>query len=279
MSITVGFLPRERFSLAHESLQCLLDCTSFPFHLVIVDCNIPDKYKQQMTKVLRGFKDVRFLRYENYLLPNQSRNRLIDHTSDEYLCFIENDILVEKDWLSHLLSVCEETTARVAAPHIMEGREPLGPAHFDWRHYQIREIPGPDGNQIQILPRTSWEDYKGDQFKRRQELFIESHCMLFHRKVFDAFGYFDEEHNSREEIDICLNLHRAGIPVWFEPKSHVHFLSPDKKTLEPEEKEYFKMKWDLDRALRSHQDIQKKWNLVEIPTSIPFVKRRIALLN
>lgn len=232
-----------------------------------------------MFKVLKGFQNIRFISYENYLLPNQSRNRLIDETKDEYLCFIENDILVEKDWLRHLLSACQETKSGVVAPHIMEGREPLGPAHFDWRHYAIKEVSGPEGPQIEILPRTSWEDYKPGKFKRRREIFIESHCMLFHRSVFESFGYFDEGHNCREEIDICLNLYRCDVPVWFEPESHVHFLGPNKATLESEERQYFKFKWDLDRAIRTHEEIQKRWNLVEIPTSIPFVKRRLAFLN
>ncbi|HJZ13491.1 MAG TPA: glycosyltransferase, partial [Acidobacteriota bacterium] len=249
-----------------------------PFHLAIVDCNTPEKYKKQMAAVLSGFKNVRWISYGDYLLPNQSRNRLIDETDDEYLCFIENDILVEDNWLSLLLSACQETAASVAVPHIMEGRTPLGPAHFDWRHHRLREIPHPSGTQIEILPRTSWEDYEPGKFKRRQEVFLEAHCMLFHRKVFEAFGHFDEEHNTREELDISLQLHSAGIPIWFEPESHVHFLSPDKNTLESEEKEFFKIKWDLDRAYRTHQLVQEKWNLVEVPNSIPFVKSRLALL-
>jgi GT2 family glycosyltransferase len=246
---------------------------------VIVDPHIPKKYRKRIEKVVQGLNNVRFLRYESYLLPNQSRNRLIDDCKDRYLGFIENDIFVEKNWLEPLLSACDETSSGVASPHIMEGREPLGPAHFDWRHHRIREIPHPEGLQIEILERTNWDDYKGDQFKRRRELFLESHCMLFHRNVFDTFGYFDEEHNSREEIDISLRLYRAGVPVWFEPESHVHFVSPDRNTLEHEEKEYFKMKWDLTRAIRSHEDIKKKWNLVDIPTSLPFVKSRLSLLE
>ena len=279
MNITVGFLPRERFSLAHESLECLLTFTQGDFNLVIVDCNIPEKYKKRMVKVLKGFKNVRFLRFENYLLPNQSRNRLVEETGDDYLCFLENDILVEDNWLTKLVNACEESPVSVAVPHIMEGRVPLGPAHFDWRHHHLREISHPDGTRIEILPRTDWEDYEGDKFKRRREIFMEAHCMLFHRKVFNEFGRFDEEHNSREEIDMSLKLYRANIPVWFEPESHVHFLSPDKTTLESEEKEFFKFKWNLERAMRSHQQIQEKWNLVDIPSSIPFVKSRLELLD
>lgn len=279
MNIAIGFLPRERFSLAQESLECLLDCTHIPFNLVIVDCNIPSKYKEGMLKAVKGHKNVRFIRFENYLLPNQSRNRLISQTQEEYLCFVENDILVEENWLSPLLSACEDSPVSVAVPHIMEGREPLGPAHFDWRHHEIKKISGDVEDRIEILPRTNWDDYTGDKFKRRQDAFLEAHCMLFHRKVFERTGGFDEEHNSREEIDMSLRLHFAGVPIWFEPESHVHFVSPDKTTLEPEEKEFFKFKWDLERAYRSHEHIRKKWNLVDIPTSIPFVKNRLALLE
>ncbi|MGH7801487.1 MAG: hypothetical protein ACREOW_12835 [Thermodesulfobacteriota bacterium] len=69
-TITIGFVARERFSVASECLQRIFDCTHIPFNLIVVDCNIPQVYWQQMEKVLRGRSNVRVIYTDRYLLPN-----------------------------------------------------------------------------------------------------------------------------------------------------------------------------------------------------------------
>ncbi len=61
-SVTIGVVPRERFSLAAESLQRIFDCTDLPFNLIVVDCNIPARYRQQMDEVLNGRSNVKVIR-------------------------------------------------------------------------------------------------------------------------------------------------------------------------------------------------------------------------
>ena len=204
--VTVGFVPRERFSVAHECLESILDCTHIPFNLLVVDCNTPRKYKERMERVTKGCNNVEYLTTEEYLSQGQSRNLLIERAHDDYLCLTENDVLVEEDWLSHLLSACEDSPGSVAVPHIMEGPEPLGPAHFDWRLYRIKEVKDGDGVKIDIVERTSWEDYEPGKFVLRREEFIETHCMLWDMMAFEKYGRFETETNTREEIDVSLRL-------------------------------------------------------------------------
>ena len=71
-TITIGFFPRERFSLAAESLQRIFDYTCIPFNLIVVDCNTPKVYWQQMEQVLRGRRNVNVIHKNHYLMPNQS---------------------------------------------------------------------------------------------------------------------------------------------------------------------------------------------------------------
>ena len=51
-SITIGFLPRERFLLATESLASLYDKTTLPFTLLVVDPATPPRYLGEMREVL-----------------------------------------------------------------------------------------------------------------------------------------------------------------------------------------------------------------------------------
>lgn len=269
--VTIGFVPRERFSLAAESLQRIFDYTRIPFALIVVDCNIPAPYWEEMERVLEGRSNVDVIHRDRYLLPNQSKNLVIEEASGEYLCMIENDVLVQEDWLSTLIAACEEHPADVAVPLIVEG--PLGTkdVHFDDALGEVRHIQGPEGSQLEIVPREEDKEY-GWNAERQTVQFMEQHCLLFRRSVFDRIGPYDEALNTRDEIDLSLSLYDADVPVVFEPKCVVHYIPPFPPRRD--EVDYFFMKWDLHQGARSRARIREKWNLVEVPGSMEFVKDR-----
>lgn len=269
--ITVGFVPRERFSVADKCLQRLVECTKIPFTLVILDCNTPSKYQKRLLPILNGIPHVKTIRTDQYCLPNKSRNLVIQECDTEYLCFIENDVWAEDGWLAFLLDALENAPADVAAPLIIEG-EGDGGVHFDWRLEMTREIKFSEGTKLEILPKDNWDEYTSGNLERKRVEFIEQHCMLFRRKVFEDIGLFDEEINTRMEIDMSLALRSKGVSVVFEPKSRVHFLPPE--NIEDEERAYFRFRWDLDTARLSHERINDRWKLINCPSSLPFVEDR-----
>jgi hypothetical protein len=271
-TVTIGFVPRERFSLAAESLQRIFDYTHIPFNLIVVDCNIPKVYWQQMEQVLQGRDNVKIIHRDHYLLPNQSKNLVIQEAQDEYLCLIENDNLVQDRWLSQLIAACEEYPADVAVPLLMEGPLGAGKVHFDDLLGQVRTVHTTDGVKWEIQPRTDRKEQERGCSERRAVQFMEQHCLLFRRSVFDRIGPYDEELNTRDEIDLSLALYKAGVRVVFEPKCEIHYIPPYPPR--PDETDYFFMKWDLERAAKSRNHIQKKWNLVHVPGDMEFVKDR-----
>jgi GT2 family glycosyltransferase len=270
-TITIGFVPRERFSLAAESLQRLFDYTPIPFDLVVVDCNIPAPYRRQMDDVLRGRPNVTIIQRDHYMLPNQSKNLVIGAATGEFLCIVENDVLVLEGWLARLLAAAEEHPADVAVPLIIEGPVGHGKVHFDDLLGEVEAVAGPTGTKLRIVRRQGKRE-EDRRSTRRTVHCMEQHCLLFRRSVFDRIGLYDEELNTRDEVDLSLALHQGGARVVFEPQAVVHYIPP----YPPREDElpYFYLKWDLDRAARSRVRIQEKWNLVEVPGDLAFVRDR-----
>jgi hypothetical protein len=103
--------------------------------------------------------------------------------------------------------------------------------------------------------------------------FIEQHCVLFRRSVFDRIGPYDEELNTRDEVDLSLALFHAGVTVVLEPRAVVNYVPPTAPP-EPAELPYYRMRWDLDRAERSRERIATRWSLVETPGDLDFVRYR-----
>ena len=273
--VTIGFVPRDRFCRAPESLARLLELTSVPFHLIVVDPGIPQIFREPIERLVEGRAHATMLRAALGTRSNRARNLVLERTRTEFLCLIENDCLVEREWLEHLIAACEEHPADAAAPLLLEPRGDTNKVHFDERLGQIRRHR--DSGKLEILPRhTSLETDRGAT--RRLTDFVEMHCLFFRRTVFDRIGRFDEsQHGSRAEVDLSLALWVANLPTVLVPDSRVTFCPPP--PIHPEERDYYLKYWDFDGAVADHQVIEARWNLVECPSALGFVKGRRRLLE
>jgi len=272
--LSVGFVPRDRFCKAAGSLQALFDRTRIPFELIIVDCNIPARFREEIDRVIKGARNLRIIKTNEYLLTHQAYNLMIPEMKTEYVFLMENDILVEEESLSRLIAACEEYPADVAVPLIFEQQEEFRKVHFDDRLGSIERIAGPDGIKRQIAPRPVSKEHDVGTGRRTIGM-IETHCVLYRRHVFDQIGPFDETMSTRAEVDVSLALNEAGVRVVFEPNAHVVYAPPP--PIYPEERDYYLFKWDIDRAVRNHEHLAEKWNLVHLPNSVDFVKMRRTL--
>lgn len=271
-SITIGFTPRESFALAATALQRLYEKTALPFHLIVVDANTPEVYRQPMLRVLADKPDVEVLRSDEYLLPGESKNRVIRRARGDLLCLIEFDVLVHDGWLEKLVAAIEEHPADVAVPLLLEGQVGSRHVHFDTLMGRVVEHRGPDGVQLEILPDK--RDKQADRGAGRRTVeFFEQHCVLYRRSVFDRIAGYEAEMNTRSEIDLALQVRAAGLRAVFEPACEVNFVPPYPP--ERAELDYFRMRWDVDRARRSRELLQRKWNLESVPGSIYFVEDRM----
>ena len=87
--ITIGFVPRERFSSAAESLESILTHTDTPYEMLIVDCATPPEVWAEIEALIEGRDNVRVLHTDHVLLPNEAKNLVIRETKTEYLSKVE----------------------------------------------------------------------------------------------------------------------------------------------------------------------------------------------
>lgn len=270
-SIAIGVVPRERFSLVGQTIERILECTPEPFQLVVVDAGTPPRYRADIDRALDGRDDVVRLVTDEIVLPNRARNMVLDHVDADWVALVENDLLVEPEWLSKLIAACEAEDAGAAVPLIIERFGPYRGVHFDDRLHTIVEVQTPDGPGLRIDARP---DAKGDDpgSARRRVEFIETHCMLFTRDALARTGLFDAEITAQEEMDISLSLHAHGIPAVFEPDAVVEFFPPP--PIEPEEREYYLRKWDPVTYAEDYERVAERWRLVDAPSAMGVVQTR-----
>ncbi len=272
-TITIGFVPRDRSCLAPASLERLLERTPPPFRLVAVDAGMPARFREPLERLLAGAPDAELLSAGPEVGSNAARNLVLRACASDYLCLIENDCFVHEGWLAALVRACEEHPAEAAAPLLLEPRGAFEKVHFDDRLGEISRDPV-TGRRV-VLPRATPLESDRDA-PRRETDFVEMHCVLFRRRVFERIGPFDEKQSgSRAEVDLSLALHAGEVRTVLEPASRVTFSPPP--PVHPEEREAYLRYWDLAGNADDHRRIEARWDVLECPSAMGFVagRRRI----
>lgn len=180
-------------------------------------------------------------------------------------------MLIEPNCFSQLIAACEEQEADVAVPLIIERQRQHEWFHFDKRLGYIKQIDGTAESRYEIVRRNFPARLDGSSLRIPMQM-IESHCVLLRTSTAKAILPLDQELNTREEVDLSFALYHAGAKTVMEPKCRVVFKPVP--PIEPEECDYFNIRWDYQQAEKSENRLVDKWNLVDLPSTLPFVQSR-----
>jgi GT2 family glycosyltransferase len=263
--MTIVVVPRERFSFAGRSLESIFEHSDVPFRLVYVDGGSPARVRRHLDRQAaeRGFE---LIRTNQYLSPNQARNLGLQRVRSKYVVFVDNDVIVARNWLAPLIQCAEETGATVVSPLNCEGEPIHQRIHFAGGecHVRIEEKPGrTERHMVDKIWRQGERltDVR-DQLKRERTEVAEFHCLMARREIFDRIGPFDEGMLSvRENLDFCLMVRQAGGTVYFEPASIITYLGG--RPLEWSDLTYYAVRWSDQWTLASLHHFRDKWDLTE----------------
>ena len=283
-SVTIVVVPRERFSCTPASLDSIEQHTNYPYRLVYIDGNSPQTVKEYLN-FQRSKRNFNLLRFEHYLYPNQAKNIALQYLKSvgdrsKYVVFIDNDVIVSPGWLEYLVECAEVTNGSVVTPLICV---PTQSWRFSSRAIGAKSAGHPLHQKIHMAggdcyirsdregKRHLWsemhcggkliEDVRPDLYRRPTSL-IEFHCFLIRREALDKMGQFDPMmYSTREHIDFCLSLTKAGEPIYFEPQSIVTYFPgypQDQSDLL-----FYALRWSNHWKLKSLYHLRDKWKLTE----------------
>jgi GT2 family glycosyltransferase len=263
--VTIVVSPRERFSYTQASLESIYAQTSTPFKLIYVDGGSPKHIKRYLEEQARERK-FELIRTDYYLAPNQARNLGLRQVDTKYVLFIDNDVIVTSGWLEQLLQCAQETEATIVTPLICIGtpvHETVhlagGEAHIDLVYKEGSDKPKRRVHEKHYFVNRKVAEVQ-DQLQRRQCEFAEFHCMLVKTKIFTKIGWLDEGLlSTREHIDFCMSVTKAGRTVYCEPASVVTYVPgpPFEWTDLP----FFMLRWSDAWEIASLEHFSKKWKV------------------
>jgi len=199
--------------LNHNGESYLRDCIDsllaleYPdnkYEIVVVDNNSRDN----SIPIVEGYRSVHLIKNPVNMGFAEANNLAAKRVSSEYIAFLNNDMKVDKKWLSELLSPTDEE----------DGIACVGSKILNWDGSLIDFA----GGNINFMGMGIQKDYNRPASRTPLEKgFIPFACggsMLISRKVFLDVGGFDKDYVFfNEDVDLGWRLWLYGYKVIFSP--------------------------------------------------------------
>ena len=257
--VTIVVVTRERFSLIERCLASIAANTSAPYRLVSVVGGAP-AYAEAFLRKTSAEYGYELILHDEPLSPPAARNLGLARAATRYVVFLENDVVVAPGWLEALVACAEETGADVVGPLCLIGEPENCIAHSAGGYLEF--VPGERTRELVARHLMSNVDLKTRPIPQARERrdFIESHCMLIRRTVFERIGAWDEELPSNFDYhDLGVSLKELDGSVWFEPAALISYLAFEDFTVG--DLDYFALRWSDDWNDRSTARFAEKWSI------------------
>lgn len=184
-----------------RNLSSVYSQTFHQFEVILIDNGSTDG---SVEFVRSNFPDTIIIENKDNLGFAKANNQGIEIARGKYIATLNNDTILDKDWLSNLVNAAESSESRVGmwAPKILSMEE----------RTRIDSVGGlliyRDGI---ARGRGRGKEDKG-QFDEVKEILFPSACSALYRKdMLDGIGYFDEEFFAYcEDSDLGFRARLAG---------------------------------------------------------------------
>lgn len=176
------------------------------YNIVIVDnCSSDGSYE----KLINIFSDYTIIRTDKNLGYAYGNNAGIKFGLDngaDYICILNSDVIVEKDFLDKLVSKIEEN-------------DKIGIAGSCICDYHEKDIVQSMGANINLYFAAARRKFKGENYFSIDSSdvdadYVEGACLLIKRDVFKSIGFIPENYFLFfEETEFCLKARKAGYKV------------------------------------------------------------------
>ncbi len=214
MKVSVIIPTKNRRRYLEDCLKSLFQANTRPDEIIVVD-----NYSSDCTEKVVQLYPVKLLRNRGSL--TRSRNLGLGVSIGDIIVYLDDDVIVDKNWLEHLLSA-------YSSPEVCGVGGRILPFGKDKSHF----VPA-CGNVVGKVRNDGLVIANFDvPLKKPIEVDCFQGCnMSFRREALFEVGGFDETYQGifRHDSDICLAVKKIGCKLIYEPKAIVWHKERGKK--------------------------------------------------
>jgi|TARA_B100001094_G_C18188178_1_gene805284 GT2 family glycosyltransferase len=169
------------------------------YEVVVVD----DASQDGVVDYLRGLSEPHRVLFNEERKGFAINNNLAAREArGEFLCFLNNDVFVEGNWLLPMLAVLKDKKSVGMVGNVQR-------LVRNGRYDHMGVVFGPKGNPRHFGQGFFHRPFKGEV---REWSAVTAACCTCRRDTFLEFGGFDEIYlNGCEDVDLCLQMHKQGL--------------------------------------------------------------------
>lgn len=185
------------------------------YEIIVVDNGSTDDSLQAIRKIFKDKKNLQFLNLKRNFGPAYARNQGVKKAKGDYLGFLDNDTLVNQNWIKEALVEFEKNKKLgIVQCKLLLAQEKN---KIDY----VGEFLGQNGFLVQIA--KGGEKDKGQYEKKINILAAKSAGMFIRKELFLKLGGFDPDYFIYvEETDLGWRSWLLGYETLFVPKSIVY---------------------------------------------------------
>lgn len=227
------------FNKVSQTIECVKSFLPSGCPIVVLDNGSNDDSTREFRDWHKNHSQVRLLRSEQNLGVSGGRNLLIQQTTEDWLFFVDNDIVVrEPDWFAEFAPLLDST------------HEALIPSLFnkhDESYNGLRKISVEKGNaSLKPAEGPLTNSFPGG-------------ASLVRRSLFDRLGGYDEEmFVGGEDFELALRAELSGEPVRASSISGIELIHDHRPAQSATEKEAVLVRYDKKSIGNSYRRIEEK---------------------
>ena len=217
MKIGIVVINWNGLNLLKKYLKSIID-NSENSTVYVIDNNSSD---DSIFYLRQNFKEVEIISLEKNYGFAEGYNKGLKKVKEDYVCIINNDILVTKDWLSPIREKLHKHPQSIIQPNIL-----------DINNDEFFEYAGASGGFIDKYGYPFCRgrifdtlEKDGGQYRDSKIFWASGACFFISKKIFYDIGGFDKRFFAHmEEIDLCWRGFNKGFDCYSVTSSKVFHL-------------------------------------------------------
>lgn len=208
LKVSIIVLNHNGYQMTKDCLKSLLNVNYNNIEIIIIDNGSSDNSAKLLLKDFPNIKIIRNKINRGYAEGNNIGFRA---ASGDLICFLNNDTLVEKNFISPLIDVLI-SSEKIGA---------VQPKIMNYPQIKVIDSIGSYFINSGFLYHYGHNKKIAKKYQNSSDIFsMKGACMLFKREVIDKVGLFEDSYFAYfEETDLCHRSILAGYKIKYVPES------------------------------------------------------------
>lgn len=244
-----------------QTIECIKSFLPSGFKIYVMNNNSSDFSRAELGEFCSDYEQVTIFDSETNLGVGVGRNYLIEHTTEKWMFFVDNDITVKTpDWFEKFIKhKTENPDIEVFIPRL----------------YNLHQSSYNNLKPFKIVNNTVY-------FINTNDSLINSFpggCSIIDRELFNRIGSYDKEmFIGQEDFEMAIRAILINQPIRAKLIDDIELVHDHRTVTKEEDKTAVKVRYDIDAVENSNKRIYEKYGIIFKDAGESWTKEQLEMM-